>query len=44
MSIKNECNQNFLETIRPEIIHKILINEMELDLFMFRCNLNQKNN
>ena len=36
MSIKHERNQKLLETIRPEIVLKILINEMEFDQSMLR--------
>ena len=42
MSIKNKSNQNFLETIGPEIVHKIFINKMEFDLLMFRRIQNHK--
>lgn len=36
MSIKHERNQKLLETIRPEIVLKILVNEMEFDQLMLR--------
>ena len=36
MNIKHERNQKLLETIRPEIVLKILINEMEFDQLMLR--------
>ncbi len=45
MTIKHERNQKLLETIRPEIVLKILINEMEFDQLMLRRirNRNKKN-
>ena len=36
MNIKHERNQKLLETMRPEIVLKILINEMEFDQLMLR--------
>ena len=36
MNIKHERNQKLLESIRPEIVLKILINEMEFDQLMLR--------
>jgi hypothetical protein len=36
INIKHERNQKLLETIRPKIVLKILINEMEFDQLMLR--------
>ena len=36
MSIKHERNRKFLEVIRPEIVLKILVREMEFDKLMFK--------
>ena len=36
MTIKHERNRKFLEVIRPEIVLKILVREMEFDKLMFK--------
>jgi len=36
MTIKHERNRKFLEVIRPEIVLKILVKEMEFDKLMFK--------